>query len=106
LPCALFALGSSLYSYKIAGHLAEAWTMIGLKMALQPLLVWVLAFLVFHLDPLWGAVAVMTAGMPVGVNAYIFAEKYQVGMATLSTAVLLSTVLTVVSQSLLLALFI
>jgi hypothetical protein len=106
LPCALFALGASLYSYKIAGHLAEAWTMIGLKMALQPRLVWVLAFLVFHLDPLWGAVAVMTAGMPVGVNAYIFAEKYQVGMATLSTAVLLSTVLTVVSQSLLLALFI
>jgi len=106
LPCALFALGASLNAYKIAGHLAEAWTMIGLKMALQPLLVWVLAFLVFHLDPLWGAVAVMTAGMPVGVNAYIFAEKYQVGMATLSTAVLLSTVLTVVSQSLLLALFI
>lgn len=106
LPCALFALGASLNSYKIAGHLAEAWTMIGLKMALQPLLVWVLAFLVFHLDPLWVAVAVMTAGMPVGVNAYIFAEKYQVGMATLSTAVLLSTVLTVVSQSVLLALFI
>lgn len=106
VPCALFALGASLNAYKIAGHLTEAWTMIGLKMALQPLLVWILAFPVFHLDPLWGAVAVMTAGMPVGVNAYIFAEKYQVGMATLSTAVLLSTLMTVLSQSLLLAMFI
>ncbi|MCB0214671.1 MAG: AEC family transporter [Anaerolineae bacterium] len=106
LPCALFVLGASLNSYKIAGHLTEAWTMIGLKMVLQPLLVWVLAFLVFHIDPLWGVVAVMAAGMPIGVNAYLFAVEYQAGVATLSTAILLSTLFAVVSQSVLLAIFI
>ncbi|MCB9077556.1 MAG: AEC family transporter [Anaerolineaceae bacterium] len=106
LPCALFVLGASLNAYKITGHLTEAWTMIGLKMVLQPLLVWVLAFLVFHIDPLWGVVAVMAAGMPIGVNAYLFAVEYQAGVATLSTAILLSTLLAVVSQSVLLALFI
>lgn len=79
--------------------------MIGLKLVLQPVLVWVLAFVVFHLDPLWGAVAVMSAGMPVGINAYLFAHKYQIGIATISTAILLSTLLAVISQSVLLAVF-
>jgi len=106
LPCALFVLGASLNAYKIAGHFAEAWTMVGLKLALQPLLVWLLAFGVFRIDPLWGAVAVMTAGMPVGINSYILAQQYKVGLATLSTAILLSTLLAGLSQSLLLALFV
>ena len=105
LPCALLVLGGSLNAYKVAGHFAEAWTMIGLKMILMPLLVWVLAFVVFQVDPLWGAVAVMAAGMPVGVNAYMTAQKYQVGIATTSTAFLISTLLAAFSQSLLLVMF-
>ncbi len=105
LPCALFVLGASLTRYKIAGHLREAWTLVGLKMVMQPLLVGLMAFGVFRLDPLWGSVAVMAAGMPIGVNAYIMAEKYEVGVATLSTAVLLTTLFAVVSQSVLLAIF-
>ncbi len=106
IPCALLVLGGSLNAYRVTGHFAEAWTMIGLKMVVQPLLVWVLAFLVFRVDPLWGAVAVMAAGMPVGINAYMTAQKYEVGIATMSTAFLISTLLAALSQSLLLALFI
>jgi hypothetical protein len=45
-------------------------------------------------------VAVMAAGMPVGINAYMFAQKYHTGIAVLSTAVLLSTILAIFSQSL------
>jgi predicted permease len=100
LPCSLFVLGASLINYKIAGHLSEAWLVIGLKMVLQPLLVWILVFQVFEIEPLWGTVAVMAAGMPVGINAYMFAQKYQTGIAVLSTAVLLSTILAIFSQSL------
>lgn len=105
LPCALIVLGGSLNAYKVSGHFAEAGTMIGLKMILMPALVWILAFVVFRVDPLWGAVAVMAAGMPVGINAYMTAQKYQVGIATISTAFLISTLLAALSQSLLLALF-
>jgi malonate transporter and related proteins len=99
LPCSLFVLGASLTTYKIAGHLSEAWLVIGLKMVLQPLLVWILVFRVFEIEPLWGTVAVMAAGMPVGINAYMFAQKYQTGIAVLSTAVLLSTIFAIFSQS-------
>ncbi len=106
LPCALFVLGASLSAYKLAGHFAEAWTMVGLKLLLQPILVWILAFVVFRIDPLWGAVAVMMAGMPVGINAYMFAQKYQAGIAPVSGAIVLSTTLAILSQSFLLAIFI
>lgn len=100
LPCSLFVLGAALTTYKIAGHFAEAGVIIVLKLLLQPVLVWILVFWVFDMDPLWGSVAVMAAGMPIGISAYIFAQNYQLGTAALSTAVLLSTVLAVFSQSL------
>ncbi|MBE2222450.1 MAG: AEC family transporter [Anaerolineae bacterium] len=100
LPCSLFVLGGSLTTYKVAGHFTEAGLIIGLKMVLQPILVWLLVFPVFHINPLWGTVAVMAAGMPVGINAYIYAQNYRLGSAALATAVLLSTILAIFSQSL------
>jgi malonate transporter and related proteins len=99
LPCSLIVLGASLTTYKMAGHFAEAGLIVALKLAVQPLLVWLLLFHVFDIDSLWGAVAVMAAGMPVGVSAYIYAQNYRLGSAALSTAVLLSTILTIFSQS-------
>lgn len=60
---------------------------------------------VFHIDPLWGTVAVMAAGMSVGISVFVIAQKYQEGVAVISTAILLSTVVAVVTHSLLLALF-
>jgi predicted permease len=99
LPCSLFVLGASLITYKVAGHFSEAGLIIGLKLVLQPILVWILAFQIFEMDILWGTVAVMAAGMPVGINAYMFAQKYHVGIEELSTAVLFSTILALFSQS-------
>lgn len=106
LPCALFVLGASLSVYKLSGHFKEALTIVALKLLLQPLLVWLLAFVVFQIDPLWGAVAVMLAAMPVGINVYMFSQKYQAGVAPISSAIVISTVLAVLTQSLLLAIFI
>jgi predicted permease len=99
LPCSLFVLGGMLTTYKLAGHFAEAGLIITLKLMIQPILVWLLVFPVFHVDPLWGTVAVMAAGMPVGISAYIYSQNYHLGTAALSTAVLLSTILALFSQS-------
>jgi malonate transporter len=98
LACSLIVLGASLTKYKLAGHFTEAGLIVALKLAIQPILVWVLVFHVFDVEPLWGTVAVMAAGMPVGISAFIFADNYQLGIAALSSAVLLSTILAVISQ--------
>jgi len=106
LPSALFVLGASLSAYKLAGHFRAAWTLTGLKLLLMPALVALLAFVVFDLQPLWAAVAVMNAGMPLGINVYMFAQKYEAGIETISTAILLSTSLSVVTISLMLFIFV
>jgi predicted permease len=104
IPTATFALGATLARYRIAGSLGEAGLLICGKMLVQPLLVWLLATLVFDLAPLWTSVAVLMAGLPTGINAYLFAERYDHGVATAATAVVLSTGISIVSLSMLILL--
>jgi len=121
LPCALFVLGGSLAVFRpppesgemevlSAGHenneMLETAVLVFFKLMLHPLLVWLLAFYVFHIDPLWSAVAVMAAGMPIGINAYMFAQKYQECLRVMGTAVLISTLLAAGTQTFLLAIFV
>lgn len=105
LPCALFVMGASLSQYRLAGQFKPAWTLVGLKMGVQPLLVWLLGAYVFRLSAPWLPVAVMAAALPTGVNASIFAHKYDACIAPVTTATLISTLLAVVSLSLLLVVF-
>jgi predicted permease len=74
-------------------------------MLLQPFLVWVLTFVILDLDPLWGMVAVLAAGMPIGINTFLFAQHNQADTRTISTAILMSSVFAVVSQSAMIYLF-
>ena len=95
VPAALFALGASLSGYRIAGVLPEAAAGVLLKLVLHPLLVWLLGTYVFALDPLWRDVAVIMAALPVGVNVYLFAQRYETGAAPAATAILVSSMLSV-----------
>ena len=106
VPAALFVLGASLNKYHIDGNMKSAGLMVAMKMLVLPLLVWLLAFHLFTLDPLWATTAVMTAAMPVGVSVYIFAEQYQSCEAPVATAIVLSTLLSVVTLSVLAAIMI
>jgi predicted permease len=104
LPCAVFSMGASLSQYKIRGSLREALFLIGLKNLIHPLLVWVLASLVFQLEPLWTAVAVLLAACPIGINTYLFAQRYSSLVQPVAAAVLISTGLSFFTLSLFLLL--
>ena len=52
-------------------------------------------------DPVWRTVAVLSAAMPMGANVYLIAARDNTFEARSSTAVLLSTVVSVVTVSLL-----
>jgi malonate transporter and related proteins len=105
VPAALFVTGASLREFRVTGHLAEAGTLVLLKMVVHPLLVWLPARFIFDLPPLWITVAVLTAALPTGVNASVFARRYDASVAPVATATLVSTLLSVVSTSVLLAAF-
>ena len=93
LPCAVFAMGASLAAYRLGGAITEALVGSALKLVLFPALTYVLATHVFSMDPLWRNVAVIVAALPVGVNVYLFADRYNAGTQAAATSMLLSTFL-------------
>jgi len=101
-PCALFALGASLIDYKIAGKLDESLTIVGLKLIAHPLIIWALTTYVFRLDPMWAAIATISAALPTGANVFIYASGYGIYVARATSATLISTGLSVVTVALLL----
>ncbi len=103
VPCALFSVGASLRAYRLKGALAPAALMVALKLVGLPLLVFGLSRWVFDVPPLWAKVAVLIASLPVGVNAYLFAVRYDAGQAESASAIFLSSLLAVVTVSLVLA---
>lgn len=105
-PCALFAMGAALPQYRIAGNVLESSLVATLKLAVHPLLVWLLASYVFTVDPLHKQVAVILAATPVGANAYLLAARYDVGTATTTTSVFLTTGASLITLSIVLLLVI
>jgi predicted permease len=103
-PSALFALGASLSLRRIAGSLGPAGTMVAFKLFLHPLLAWLAFTYLLDLDPLWRNAGVIFAACPVGLNVYVFAQHYDVAIETASSAILISTALSVVTITALLLL--
>lgn len=93
LPCAVFAMGASLARYRLSGAIWEALVGSTLKLLAFPALTYVLATYVFAMDPLWRDVAVIMAALPVGVNVYLFADRYNAGTQAAATSMLVSTFL-------------
>jgi len=104
LPCAVFSMGASLSQYPVRGSLREAAVLIGLKNVIHPALVWFMASQVFTLDSIWVATAVLLAACPIGINTYLFAQKYNALVTPVAAAVVLSTGLSFLSLSIILLL--
>jgi|TARA_Y100000310_G_scaffold301127_1_gene337313 hypothetical protein len=102
LPCAVFSVGASLSQYRVKGSLPEALSLVALKNVVHPVLVWIMADRIFHLDAVWTATAVLLAGTPVGVNVYLFAQRYGALIAPAAAAVVLSTGTSIVTLSVIL----
>jgi len=99
LPCACFTLGASLAFSPATGAILPATVVALLKTGLHPLLTWLLASKVFLLPPEWVAPAVTAAALPIGINAYVFAERYNAGRDVVSMSLLISTLLSPISIS-------
>ena len=102
-PCALFALGASLTIYRIGGKIRESMFIVGLKLFVHPCLVWILATYVFFLDPMWAAIATITAALPTGANVFIYSRGYGIYVARATSATLISTGLAIFSIGFVLA---
>jgi predicted permease len=102
-PAALFAIGLFLVGRSITRGLPEVCWLVALKLMAQPLVTWLLAVPLLRLDPLWAASAVTLAALPTGSLVFVLAAQYGVYVQRATAAILVSTVLSVVTLSALLA---
>ena len=104
-PTALFALGASLSVREVArglhGPLGAAGLMTVTKLAIHPALAVATASWL-GLDPFLASALVIMAALPVGANVYIFAQHYDVAVPEASSAILISTGISMVSLPILL----
>ncbi|MGL5113687.1 MAG: AEC family transporter [Beijerinckiaceae bacterium] len=98
-PVALFALGMTLRRYGGGAPLGLVGVMAFLKLMALPALVYVMAFHVLPMPPLWASVAVLFAACPSGVNGYLLAQRYRTGVALASSAIAVSTLCAVVTMT-------
>lgn len=100
LPTALFALGAALTRYRFAGgDIGWALGVSAVSLLLHPFLAWAITAQLLGLEMAFVRAAVVTAAMPAGLNAYLFAAMYSRAEAINANAVLLSTLLSVLTIS-------
>ncbi|WP_222876089.1 AEC family transporter [Terrihabitans soli] len=96
-PVALVAMGLALSRYGFSADPKAATVSAVLKLMLHPLLVFVFAHFVFALDPVFTGVGVLFAALPSGINGYLLAVRYRTGERFASSAIAVSTALSVVT---------
>ena len=101
-PCALFAIGLFLYRKPLSEGVGEVGTLVILKLLIQPIIAWVLLFHVFTVDPAFAKVGVLLSALPTGANCFVIAQQYGRFVQRTSAAILISTIVAVVTLSVIL----
>lgn len=97
-PGALFAIGASLASKSAERVQVAAWLSFA-KLVLHPAAVAIAALYIFDVDLYSASVIIAASALPVAGNVYILAQHYGVAPQRVSAAILLSTALSVVTVS-------
>ena len=95
-PGALFAIGASLATSRAERPMVAGWLSFA-KLVLHPLAVGVGAFFLFNVEPFAAMVLVVASALPVAGNVYILAQHFNLAVARVSAAILISTVLSVLT---------
>ncbi|HVJ25497.1 MAG TPA: AEC family transporter [Burkholderiales bacterium] len=103
-PCALFAIGLFVSQLSIRAGAAATWQTTTLKLVLHPVLMALLAFWILPVDPFWAKIAVVCAALPLGATAFVLAQRYKLLEAETSTGAVISTVASVLTVSIVMAL--
>jgi len=98
LPAALFGLGGVLYRYRPEGDLRTILFICVISLGLHPIIVWTLGSATGLSTEAFRS-AVLTASVAPGINAYVFANMYGTAKRVAASAVLIGTVLSVLTTA-------
>lgn len=97
-PAALVSLGLFLAQPQ-TGRSDGVWPIVAIKLLVQPLVTWLLAFVVFDLPPLWAYSALLLSALPTGTGPFMLAEFYRREAALVSRVILYSTLVSLLTLS-------
>ncbi|AUH33388.1 AEC family transporter [Paracoccus tegillarcae] len=95
-PGALFAIGASLTGIQLRRTGPALWLSFA-KLFLHPLAVGIAALFIFRVEPFSAGVMIAAAALPVAGNVYILAQYFNVGVQRVSSAILISTAVSIVT---------
>jgi predicted permease len=96
-PCALFALGVTVALRPLKKMPWEVPPLAVVKLIVHPMLVFLLLSLFGPFDQVWIDTAVLMAALPPALNVFVFARQYDSWVEQASNAVLIGTLLSVVT---------
>lgn len=99
VPAALFGLGGALNDYSVRDNWIQPSVLTGIKLFLQPAIAWLVLVPILGVEHDIARFAVVLAGMPSGINVYIFATSYKRAEDIAANTVLFSTGLSILSIS-------
>ncbi len=102
-PCALFAIGASLAGKNPDRAGVAVWLSFT-KLVLHPVAVAVAALWLFDVEPYAAGVMIAAAALPVAGNVFILAQHYGVAPQRVSTSILISTAVSVLTVTAVIAL--
>jgi hypothetical protein len=102
-PCALFAIGASLAGKNPDRVGVAVWLSFS-KLVLHPAAVAVAALWLFDVEPYAAGVMIAAAALPVAGNVFILAQHYGVAPQRVSTSILISTAVSVLTVTAVIAL--
>ena len=100
-PCALFAIGLFLVGRSVRAGAVEVGWVVALKLLVQPLIAWWLAFHLLEMSPVWAASAVVLSALPTGALVFVLSQRYGVYVQRSTAAIVVSTLVSVATLSLL-----
>ncbi|MEO0636078.1 MAG: AEC family transporter, partial [Pseudomonadota bacterium] len=95
-PTALFALGLSLAARSTEGDRSFVAGITGLKLVVHPIVVFAILY-ALGVDPLTLTIVTVIAATPVAQNVFVIATQYDTYARRMGTAILVSTMLAVVT---------
>lgn len=94
-PCALFVMGVTAALRPLQRVPVELLYLVPIKLLLHPLLIYLLLDRIASLDSIWLYSAVLLAALPSATNVFVIAQQYQVWEQRASSAVVVSTALSI-----------
>ncbi len=94
-PCALFAMGVTIALRPLTRVPSEVPWLLFVKLAIHPLLIWVMLSWAGDYDPIWVYTAILMASLPPALNVFVMARQYDVWVQRASSMVLVGTIVSI-----------